>query len=29
VRMDARDPRSCMNTLIALVEHALARSTAA
>jgi signal recognition particle receptor subunit beta len=29
VRMDARDPRSCMHTLIALVEHALARSTAA
>jgi signal recognition particle receptor subunit beta len=29
VRMDARHPRSCMNTLIALVEHALARSTAA
>jgi signal recognition particle receptor subunit beta len=29
VRMDARDPRSCMRTLIALVEHALARSTAA
>jgi len=29
VRMDARDPRSCMATLIALVEHALARSTAA
>jgi uncharacterized protein len=29
VRMDARDPRSCMDTLIALVEHALARSTAA
>jgi len=29
VRMDARDPRSCMGTLIALVEHALARSTAA
>jgi signal recognition particle receptor subunit beta len=28
-RMDARDPRSCMDTLIALVEHALARSTAA
>jgi uncharacterized protein len=29
VRMDARDPRSCMDTLIVLVEHALARSTAA
>ena len=29
VRMDARDPRSCMDTLIALVEHALGRSTAA
>ena len=29
VRMDARHPRSCMDTLIALVEHALARSTAA
>jgi signal recognition particle receptor subunit beta len=28
-RMDAREPRSCMDTLIALVEHALARSTAA
>jgi signal recognition particle receptor subunit beta len=28
-RMDARDSRSCMDTLIALVEHALARSTAA
>ena len=28
-RMDARDARSCMDTLIALVEHALARSTAA
>jgi signal recognition particle receptor subunit beta len=28
-RMDARDPRSCMDTLIVLVEHALARSTAA
>jgi len=28
-RMDARNPRSCMDTLIALVEHALARSTAA
>ena len=26
VRMDARDPRSCMDTLVALVEHALARS---
>jgi signal recognition particle receptor subunit beta len=29
VRMDARDPRSCLDTLIALVEHALSRSTAA
>jgi signal recognition particle receptor subunit beta len=29
VRMDARSPRSCMDTLIVLVEHALARSTAA
>jgi hypothetical protein len=29
VRMDARDPRSCMDTLIALVEHALGRSSAA
>jgi uncharacterized protein len=29
VRMDARDPRSCMDTLIVLVEHALVRSTAA
>jgi uncharacterized protein len=29
VRMDARNPRSCMDTLIVLVEHALARSTAA
>jgi signal recognition particle receptor subunit beta len=29
VRMDARDSRSCMDTLIALVEHALTRSTAA
>jgi len=27
VRMDARDFRSCMDSLIALVEHALARST--
>jgi signal recognition particle receptor subunit beta len=27
VRMDARDPRSCMDTLVTLVEHALARST--
>jgi uncharacterized protein len=26
VRMDARQPRSCMETLVALVEHALARS---
>ena len=26
VRMDARDPRSCMDALVALVEHALARS---
>jgi uncharacterized protein len=29
VRMDARDPRSCLATLIALVEHALTRTTAA
>ena len=29
VRMDARDGRSCLATLIALVEHALARTTAA
>jgi uncharacterized protein len=29
VRMDAREPRSCLDTLIALVEHALGRSTAA
>ena len=29
VRMDARDSRSCLDTLIALVEHALSRSTAA
>jgi signal recognition particle receptor subunit beta len=29
VRMDARDDRSCLDTLIVLVEHALARSTAA
>jgi signal recognition particle receptor subunit beta len=29
VRMDARDPRSSLRTLIALVEHALARSNAA
>ena len=29
VRMDARDSRSCLDTLIALVEHALTRSTAA
>jgi signal recognition particle receptor subunit beta len=28
VRMDARDPRSCLITLAALVEHALARSAA-
>jgi signal recognition particle receptor subunit beta len=28
VRMDARDPRSCLTTLTALVEHALARSAA-
>jgi signal recognition particle receptor subunit beta len=27
VRMDARDPRSCLDSLVALVEHALARST--
>jgi signal recognition particle receptor subunit beta len=27
VRMDAREPRSCMDTLVTLVEHALARST--
>ena len=26
VRMDAREPRSCMDTLVALVEYALARS---
>jgi uncharacterized protein len=26
VRMDAREPRSCMDALVALVEHALARS---
>ena len=26
VRMDAREPRSCMDTLVALVEHSLARS---
>jgi signal recognition particle receptor subunit beta len=26
VRMDAREPRTCMDTLVALVEHALARS---
>jgi len=24
--MDAREPRSCMDALVALVEHALARS---
>jgi hypothetical protein len=29
VRMDARDPRSSLDTLIALVEHALGRSSAA
>ena len=29
LRMDARDPRSCLATLITLVEHALARTTAA
>jgi hypothetical protein len=29
VRMDARDSRSCLDTLIALVEHALSRSNAA
>jgi signal recognition particle receptor subunit beta len=29
VRMDAREARSCLDTLIALVEHALGRSTAA
>ena len=29
VRMDARDSRSCLDTLIAIVEHALSRSTAA
>ena len=29
VRMDARDPRSCLDALIVLVEHALARTTAA
>jgi uncharacterized protein len=28
VRMDARDPRSSLDTLVVLVEHALARSTA-
>ncbi len=28
VRMDARDPRSCLTTLTTLVEHALARSAA-
>jgi len=27
VRMDAREPGSCMDALVALVEHALARST--
>jgi uncharacterized protein len=26
IRMDAREPRSCMDALVALVEHALARS---
>jgi uncharacterized protein len=29
IRMDARDPGSCLVTLIGVVEHALARSTAA
>jgi uncharacterized protein len=29
IRMDARDPESCLVTLIGVVEHALARSTAA
>jgi signal recognition particle receptor subunit beta len=29
VRMDARDPQSCLTTLIGVAEHALARSTAA
>jgi uncharacterized protein len=29
LRMDARDPESCLVTLIGVVEHALARSTAA
>jgi uncharacterized protein len=29
VRMDARESRSCLDTLVALVEHALGRSTAA
>jgi uncharacterized protein len=29
VRMDARESRSCLDTLIALVEHALGRSSAA
>ncbi len=29
LRMDARDPASCLVTLIGVVEHALARSTAA
>jgi signal recognition particle receptor subunit beta len=29
VRVDARESRSCLDTLIALVEHALSRSTAA
>jgi signal recognition particle receptor subunit beta len=27
VRMDARDPRSCLDALVALVEHALARAS--
>ena len=27
VRMDARQPRSCLDALVALVEHALVRST--
>jgi len=29
IRMDAREPESCLVTLIGVVEHALARSTAA
>jgi signal recognition particle receptor subunit beta len=28
VRMDAREPRSCLDTLVVLTEHALARSVA-